>query len=189
MNGEKQYIIFTGYRVMGLNPKNGKRIWKFTWKTKHDCNAANPIVINGKNIFITSDYNRGCAFLEIKGKRVKKLWENKNIQSHFNTPIYYNGYIYGITLKDHLKCISPETGEVVWEKKGFERGGIIIVDDVIIALGGKKGNLVMVEAKPKFKELSRITPLGGKSWSPPVIADKKLIIRNLDKMTCLDLAK
>ena len=58
----------------------------------------------------------------------------------------------------------------------------------LVALDGTGGNVVMAEADPKaYKELGRIRPLGGQSWTAPIIADGKLIVRNQKDMVCLDL--
>ena len=66
--------------------------------------------------------------------------------------------------------------------------GIIVVDGTIIAINGKDGDVIMVELKPDaYKELGRFKPLGGQSWTAPIIADGKLIIRNKAEMACFDL--
>jgi len=62
------------------------------------------------------------------------------------------------------------------------------VDGVIIALDGKRGDVVMVNATADgYQELGRFKPLGGQSWTAPIIADGKLIVRNKNAMVCLDL--
>ena len=40
---------------------------------------------------------------------------------------------------------------------------------------------------PKYKELAKIQTLGGQSWTAPIIAKKKLIIRNKDAIAAIDL--
>jgi hypothetical protein len=47
---------------------------------------------------------------------------------------------------------------------------------------------VMVAATPDgYQELGRFNPLGGQSWTAPIVADGKLIIRNLQTLACFDL--
>ena len=38
-----------------------------------------------------------------------------------------------------------------------------------------------------YQELGRIQVLGGQSWTAPIVADGKLIIRNKGALACLDL--
>ena len=188
--GKKQYLVFMGKELIAVDAADGKLLWSFPWETKFDVNAAMPIVIGEDTVFITSGYVHGCAALRIAGDKVEKLYENKEIQSHFSTPIFFNGNIYGSTDPGDLVCLDPKTGKAVWRQGGFEKGGIIIVDGTIIAMNGKDGDVIMVELKPDaYKELGRFKPeaLGGKSWTAPILADGKLIIRNQAALACFDL--
>jgi len=64
----------------------------------------------------------------------------------------------------------------------------VAVDGVLIAVNGSGGDVVMVRLTPrKYEELGRIRPLGGQSWSPPIVARGKLLIRNRKALTCLNL--
>ena len=65
------------------------------------------------------------------------------------------------------------------------------MDGVILALNGSGGDLVMVKADPtSYQELGRIKPFTGghqQFWTPPVIADKKLLLREQTELACYDL--
>ena len=64
----------------------------------------------------------------------------------------------------------------------------MIVDDVIVALDGSNGDLIMAETSTEsYQELGRIKPLGGQSWTAPIVASGRLIIRNTKTLACLDL--
>ncbi len=185
LNGVKQYIVFTAYHLIGVEAASGKLLWQLPWRTDWDVNAATPLVIEDK-IFITSNYKHGCALVSVAGNKPVIVWENKELQCHFNSPILYNHHIYGIS--NELVCLDPQTGKALWKQPGFEKGGLIVVDGVLIAMDGAKGNIVMAEATPQaYRELGRIRPLGGQSWTAPIVADSKLIIRNKNTLACLDL--
>ncbi|NQT21414.1 MAG: PQQ-binding-like beta-propeller repeat protein, partial [Planctomycetes bacterium] len=184
----KQYIIFSGISVLGVDAENGKVLWRFPWQTRYDVNAAVPIVF--KNfVFITSGYNHGCALLQVGPGKAEAVWENKEMQAHFNSPIMHKGFIYGTGDPGFLMCLDPKTGKPTWKQEGFEKGGIIAVDGTIIAVDGKNGTIIMAALDPKgYKELGRIkAPLGGKSWTAPIVADGKLIVRNEKAIVCLDI--
>jgi hypothetical protein len=38
-----------------------------------------------------------------------------------------------------------------------------------------------------YKELGRFTPLGGQAWTAPIVANGKLITRNLTALACYSL--
>ncbi|MFP3902826.1 MAG: PQQ-binding-like beta-propeller repeat protein [Armatimonadota bacterium] len=187
LQGTEQYVIFTADKLTGVRASDGQVMWTFPWPTKYGVNAATP-VIGGDYIFINTDYGKGCGLIKITDNGAEKVWTNTAMQSHFNSAVFYNGYVFGIGNPGFLVCLYSHTGEVMWQERGFERGGLIAVDGTLIALDGKGGDLVMVEATAdEYRELGRMKPLGGQSWTAPIIADGKLIIRNKNAMCCLDL--
>ncbi len=178
IGGTKQYVVFNGKALTGVRASDGRLLWRVAWETSYDVNAATPIV-SGNRIFITSGYGVGCGMVEVSGSSAQIVWRNKAIQAHFSSPVLYEGYIYGIGDPGNLVCLRPSDGKVLWQQGGFEKGGLIIVDGLILALQGGDGALVQVKATPAgYQEFGRFTPLGGQSWTAPVVAGGKLIVRN-----------
>jgi len=100
-----------------------------------------------------------------------------------------DGLIYGTGDPGFLICLDPKTGDVKWKEPGFEKGGVIGIDGHIIAVSGNTGDVVLVEITPDaYREKGRIKPLGGQSWTAPVVSNKRLIIRNKGKLIVLDLS-
>ncbi|MDD2707759.1 MAG: PQQ-binding-like beta-propeller repeat protein [Verrucomicrobiae bacterium] len=187
IEGKKQYVVFTGEALISVDAASGGQFWSFPWKTNYDVNAATPIVV-GNQIFITSGYNHGCALLEVSGGNIKSVWENKAIISHFSTPIYLDGYLYCTGDQNALVCVDFKTGETKWRHPGFQKGGLMAVDGNLIVLDGKTGELAICKLSPQgYTETGRIKPLGDQSWTAPILADGKLIIRNRKSLACLDL--
>jgi len=187
INKVRQYVVFTGKSLIGVDTNSGKLLWRCPWETSNDVNAACPIV-SGNHVFITSDYGKGCALVEVVGKTAKIKWQNRSIMSHFSAPIFSNGFIYSTSDPGKLVCMEFATGKVRWEQRGFEKGGVSAADGVLLAFEGNTGNLVMVKMAPdKYTELGRFRPLGGQSWTAPVMANGKLIIRNQKTLACLAL--
>jgi outer membrane protein assembly factor BamB len=187
INGTPQYVCMLGHMVEGVDAGSGNLLWSFPWKTGADVNAASPLVI-GNSVFVTSGYSHGCAMLDISNNVPTVRWQNKAIQAHFSSPIYYDGHIYGTGDPGRLSCLDPATGDVLWTQEGFEKGGIIALDGEIMAFNGANGDLILVDLSPKaYHELGRFNPLGGQSWTAPVVAYGKLIVRNKTTLACLNL--
>lgn len=185
--GVKQYIVTGGTSVVSVAADTGKLLWTVPWKNKCLVNASQPIV-EDNYVFITSGYNIGCATYEITAQGAVQRWANGDISAHFSSPVFYNGFIYSDSDPGNLVCMNPQDGSVIWTQPGFEKGGLIIADGTIIMFDGKNGNLVMAAAVPDgYKELGRIQPLGGQSWTAPILCNGKLIIRNTTTLACLDL--
>ena len=84
IGGSVQVIMFGKDALHGVNPDDGDIIWSFPWRTEFDVNAADPLVA-GNRIFISSNYRRGCAVLEVDQDGVTALWENYEFNSHFSS--------------------------------------------------------------------------------------------------------
>ena len=148
LDGKRQYVIFTAYHLLGVDANNGKLLWQVDWITGSDVNAATPIVV-GNKIFITTDYNHGCALVAVNGSQAHIVWQNTEMQAHFSTPIYQDGYLYGTGEPGFLTCLEFNTGKARWKQAGFEKGGVLGVDGTLIAGCGSTGDIVMVKLTPE----------------------------------------
>lgn len=188
VGGTKLYVVFTGVSLIGVNANNGKLCWRIPWSTSYDVNGATPIVM-GNKAFITSGYGHGAALVEFTASSAKIRWENKDLQSRFGTPLLYKGFMYCTEDSGNLVCMSPASGKVRWKQPGFEWGPSTgMVDGNALVFDGKGGDLVMVKLSPdKYQEIGRFNPLGGQSWTAPVISNGKLIVRNKSALACFSL--
>ena len=191
INGEKTYIIFNAAGLRGIDPADGKILWRFPWKTRWDANAATPRVIGDDSIFITSNYGHGCALVRVKGNKAEKVWASKDLDPRFTTPVLFQDHLYGTTDGGRLTCMNPKDGHVRWQQRGFGKGGLVAVDGVLIVMNGSNGELTMVEISPQaYKELGRLQPCTrrmSQSWTAPIVADGKLIARNRAELVCIEL--
>ena len=189
IGGKRQYVVAGGESIFSIDAKSGAQLWSVPWKTKHNINGAVPKVI-GNKLFISSGYGHGSCLIEVSGNSAKIVWENADLQARFSTPLLVNDFIYGTEDSGSLVCMNPTDGKVQWKQKGFEHGGSVWVDGVILVFDGKGGDLVMVKPSPeKYEELGRFAPLGGQSWTAPIISNGKLIIRNKTTLACYNLVK
>jgi outer membrane protein assembly factor BamB len=190
--GERCAAIFSGKALMGVRVKDGKQLWSYPWVEKWFINAADPLLIEGNKVFISS-FGVGCALLDISSGQPNEIWANKEMGNHFNSCVYHDGFIYGnngntdMPEKD-LRCLEAKTGEVKWKHSGFGLGSLIIADGKIIEMS-EKGELLIAPASPKsFKPMARAQVLGGKCWTAPVLANARIYCRNAKgDLICLDV--
>ena len=193
INGMKYVAMAVSREVVGLDPVNGKVVWKLPWKTSYDINSSDTI-ISGDTVFISSGYNKGCALYKIDGGKVTEIWQNKNMRNHINCTVLWQGHLYGFDGQvgggGALACVDFKTGEERWAQKGLGTGSLMIADGKLIVLG-EKGKLVIAEASPQgYKELASAQILTGKCWTMPVLANGKIFARNAaGKLVCLDVSK
>lgn len=188
IGGKKQYVVFLAKKVCGIDATNGQELWSAPWETAYDVNASQPLVI-GDSVFVSSGYGKGCAMFDIKGNQAVTRWQNKAIQEHFSSAVVLDGKIYGTSDPGVLVCLDPASGNTLWKQQGFEKGGLIAVNNVLLAHNGSNGDLIMVKIDPSsYQELGRIAPLKGQAWTAPILVGKTLIVRNTTAIAAVDLS-
>ncbi len=188
MGGQRGLAIFGKDSIVAVSPSDGKKLWQFTWKTKNDVNAADPVVFD-KYVFISSGYNRGCALLEINAGRATKVWESKVMRNKHNCSVLYDGFLYGFD-ESELKCIATQDGGQKWSEKSLGKGALMMSADGRMVIMSEKGELVIAQANPQqFKVLARAQILPkSKCWTTPVLANGKIYARNAaGDLVCIDV--
>lgn len=183
---ETSIAVFSSGSLVGLNPKTGKALWSFPWKTKYGVNSADPIFIDSK-VFISSGYGTGCALLDLASGQPKLAWKSRAMRNHMNSSIITGGHIYGFDEKN-LKCLDLATGEQKWNKPGLGKGSLIMAAGKLVILG-EKGVLAIAEATPDaYKEISRAQILRQRCWTPPALSGGRLYARDAKgEIVCIDL--
>jgi outer membrane protein assembly factor BamB len=182
--GAERYLAMFGARELQiLKPADGKKIASFPWVTSYDCNAADPLVIPGKasaDIFISSNYGKGCAMLRFDGKTLTKLWQNGTVNAHFQSPVLVGGVIYacdGSPNYGSLVALDPASGKALWDQwSGF--ASLIAVGNIIVS-ANEGGAVVAFEAdKAAYKEIAQTFDMGSLIWTAPVYANGRLYLRS-----------
>ena len=189
MIAQQQCIALFGRNsIMGLVASSGKELWQFPWPTKHDVNAADPIITDD-SVFISSGYGTGCTLLKFQESNKTEVWRNKNMRNKMNGSVLWKGYVYGVDEGGELRCLDFMTGKLVWAQKGFGMGSLMIADGKLIVMA-EKGNMVIAEATPKgYKAISEAQILSPRCWSVPVLANGRIYVRNAKgDLACLDVS-
>ncbi len=186
LDPRRAVAVFNAYGLVVFNAQYGKEIFRHRWDTRYDVNAAMPLV-RGDQVFISSNYNKGCAMLKIENNAAKVLWENRNMRNHFNTCIWWKDHLYGFD-DATLACLDAKTGEATWQERGLGKGSVMMADGKLIVLS-EKGELMVAEADPAaFKPISRAQVIGGKCWTVPVLSNGRIYCRNAEgDLVCLDV--
>lgn len=196
--GRWQIVAFTGAAVMGIDPENGKSLWRHPWKTDYACNIAVPIEVDGR-ILISCGENHGSALLEIgENGRVVETWTSTGadsvLRNEWQTSLLVDGRLYGFDNVGsagpvtHLTCIDPLTAERLWQQKRFGKGNAIAADRKLWCTT-MEGELVLLSADPaRFAELGR-SKLLDTTRQAPSLADGKLYLRDDREIVCVDVRK
>lgn len=190
--GIEQIVHFDASAVAGYDPRTGSELWHYDWVTNQGINVAQPLVLEGDRLFITSNYDKGCAMLKIvqqdQAWRVEKIWENRWMRCKQSSPVAHGQFLYGIDT-GILCCLDQQTGERRWKGGRCGDGQLLLVGDTLMVLA-EKGFIALVAAKPdRYQELCRqqVFNPNDKTWNNPAMAKNFLFIRNHTEMACLEL--
>ena len=189
--GKRQIMAVTASRLVGLEPADGRLIWSHPWPTSMGINVSQPIVVGPNRVFISAGYGKGASLVEVAASggalTPRTVWENINLKTKFNSPVYHNGHVYGLD-EGILSCVSAETGERKWKGGRYGYGQVILASGHLIVTT-ESGELALVKADPSgFQEVAKFAALEGKTWNVPAIAGGKLLVRNETQMACFDLS-
>ena len=127
----------------------------------------------------------GATYVE-GGVQVEELWESRRLKSKFASMVHHEGTVYGLD-DGVLVALDPETGERLWKRGRYGHGQLILVGGLLL-IQTEKGDVVLVEATPiEHRELSRLAALTDKTWNPPALAGRYLLVRNAREAACYEL--
>lgn len=183
INGQEQIIFVNGRSLYSYLP-SGDTLW--TYAMPFGGITAMPVLIDKNKIFVSGVRTPGFFIAEIKNNKATEVLSASSMKNDFSSCVYHDGYIYGYHVAA-VRCISAETGEVKWSKRGFGKGSLMLADDKLVILSDK-GKLAIVETSPEaYKELANIQALDGKSWTAPSFVNGKIYIRNLTGFACIGI--
>lgn len=189
--GRSTLVLLKASVLVGLQPEDGRELWRHAWKTSYDVNAATPLQVGPDRLLISSGYNSGAALVAVDASGAKEVWRNKNLRAHINSPVEWGGAIYGVdgnTGGGNLVCLDAATGERRWEEKSVKGGALVLAGGALVVVS-EKGDLVIAEATPRgYKQLLRQTVLSQRTWAQPVLANKRIYVRdNQGNLACVGL--
>ena len=212
--GRRWGLAFCRGGLLGFEPASGKIDFHFPWRDAklESVNASTPVVV-GNQVLISETYGPGAALLEVSPGKCEVVWSDakrgraKALQTHWNTPIHHEGFVYGAsgrhTENAELRCVEWATGQVKWSEPGLSRGSLLYVDGHFLMLG-EYGQLILFRATPeKFTAIAEITLTNSEEprivnaeprpllkypcWAAPILAHGLLYLRGEDRLLCLEL--
>jgi outer membrane protein assembly factor BamB len=188
----KQLVVYAGDTVYGVDPKNGKTLWKEAFKADYDVTAATP-VFRAPHLLVTATRKPGAMILSITPAGTKKLYEKAPVASKFQPPILDSNLVFANS-NGVLTCVSWPELETKWAAKGRELnlgpgGSIVRVGEKLITMS-ERGKLSLVQATESEGKLISQVQLFDYSqvWSTPLIYRGKLYCKGEKDLVCLDIA-
>jgi outer membrane protein assembly factor BamB len=201
--GVKQYVQLVGRGVIGVRASDGEYLWGYNPVANGVASIPTPIP-SGDYVFCSSGYGDGGTGLvklskDGDGVKAEEVYFHppKEFQNHHGGMVLVDGKIYcGHGHNNGFPaCLDLESGNVLWGTKtrgeGSGSAAVLYIDGHLI-FRYQSGKVVLIEATPDgYKIKGSFDPAfkDKDSWAHPVVVDKKLYLREQDKLMCYDLAK
>ncbi len=190
----KQYVQLTAESVVGVDTE-GQVLWRANRKGKTAV-IPTPIVSRNK-IYVTSGYGIGSNLFEIEHAggifKASQVYARKSIANQHGGALQVGDYVYGYCDREKgWVCQELATGDVKWAEKGsVGKGALTYADGFLYLRSEDNKKVALVEASPNgYEEMGLFTqPDSGKpkTWPHPVVASKKLYLRDQDILLCYDV--
>lgn len=189
--GVRQIVQFSRESLYGLSLSDGKPLWSYRAANNGTANIATPIV-SGNFVLASSGYGTGAGLVQVTSypdgrQQADEVYFEKRLANHHGGLVKVGDYVYGFGAG--LMCMHYFTGEIAWQARSVGKGSLIYADGMLYCLG-ERHEVALVEATPEeYREHGRfsIENLGRSAWAHPVVANGRLYIRNLGRLTAYDI--
>jgi outer membrane protein assembly factor BamB len=218
IHGHRHLLVVTRQGLVSLDPKTGAANFSHWFRARQDSsvNAMTPVVQDDRILLSSAYYKSGSVLLRVAadGKAVEPVWSGLQLEIHWTRPVLHAGHLFAFSGRDEpdasFRCVDLATGALKWERDEswpngghtklgpgekapnvFGRGSAILADGKLITLG-EAGLLGLFKPNPeKLEELARwqVPKLSYPCWAAPVLAGKRLYLRDEDHLVAYDLAR
>ncbi len=185
-SGQKQHAIFvTRLSAVGIDADSGQEIFRIPFGRRGPTvNAATPLVIGPRHLFLTASYGTGAQLMELGPGPTRTVWSgDEMLSSQYPTPVFYDGFLFGVHGREDgppaaLRCVEAMTGKVRWKKPAMGMAHCVLADGKLIVLR-TEGELLLVKPTPEeYQELGRHRVSNAITRASPALARGHLYVRN-----------
>jgi outer membrane protein assembly factor BamB len=192
-NGRKILLTMTKNSLLGIDPADGKLLWRHEHINEWSVHPNTPIYQDGF-IYVVSGYGCGGKLLKLSddGNSVTEVWTNSSLDNQMGGVIYLDGKLYGAG-HDSRKfiCLDWETGEELFFTKSMQKGNTIYADELLYCYDERGKVLLIKPEENSFNAISEFkVPYGeNQHWAHLVIHNKRLFVRHGTSLMVYDIAK
>ena len=189
LGGIEQLVVQTRTDLTGVEPDNGKVLWKRPIKAFRGMNILTPVIF-GQSVFTSSYGGKSLLFNLAKdadGFSIDQKWENKQ-EGYMSSPIVIDGFCYIHLRKQRMTCIDLSNGATKWiSSESFGKYQSMVSNGKEILALDEDGTLYQIEANPeKLVIKDKRTISDSPSWAHLAIAGNQLFVRELEAIACYE---
>lgn len=194
--GIDQFVLLLGAELVGINPVDGRTIWKHRLDDKAAFAISTPLVQEDGTIFVSGAYGAGTWAVRVEKKgeafETTDLWFNKYLKVHHGSFVRFGDYLYGSSGDfgpAFIMCVDIRTGDTLWRDRSFAKANCLLADGRLVILD-ENGDLALADVDPSgIRILCRATLLTNQAWTVPTIIGSTMYLRDRKTIMAVDLSK
>jgi len=190
LGGVRQVVYFGFNDIAGYEPGNGSILWSHPWPSEH-VHVCMPLMLGEDDVLVSSGYGRGSARLHISKSAegtwtATEVWRTNKMKAKFTNLVLAGDFVYGLD-DGVLACLDARDGKLRWRDGKYRHGQVILVGALLLLMA-EDGDVVLVDPQPNARhELCRFSAISGRTWNPPALAGRYLVVRNDIEAACYRL--
>jgi outer membrane protein assembly factor BamB len=206
-HGKKMYVYFSIGGICGISASGADRgnvLWE-TGDFAPSVVAPSPVIMDEGKIFLTAGYGAGSALLQLTSNSgrfvvrvLQKYKPQEGLASEQQTPVFFNGYLFGILPKDagalrnQFACYKAGDCKKSVMSSGktdrFGLGPYIMADGKFFILNDDGEMTIAKVSASQFTVLDKARIMDGQdSWGPIAITGGYMLVRDSKKLVCLNI--
>ena len=188
--GVRHVVFLTRFHAVSIDPEDGGVRFRFPFGQRGPTvNAASPLVV-GDRLFATASYGEGAQLTNFDADSAQEIWSSNDIlSSQYNTPVYFDGHLYGTDGRADvgsasLRCVEMKSGKVRWSQQEFGVADVILADNKLLIVKAD-GELVLAEPSPeRYRALATAKLSNGEIRALSALANGRLLVRDNSTIWC-----
>lgn len=193
--GRDHLVVLASKVIAGLDPADGKLIWRLPHPLGGGHVASTPIWGDDDRLFFSAAYTGGSACVQVRREgdtiTARQEWYTTRMRVHHSNAIRVGDHVYGSSGDFGPKiftALDVSTGKIVWRDRALSRSSCVYAHGKLIVLE-EDGHLALATVSPTGLEVrSKVELFEGRAWTPPSLVGSTLYVRNRKDIMALDLA-
>ena len=190
--GKRQIVVMTGPHVVGLDPADGRVLWKHPFQIQYDESIGTPVASGDLVLFTATGRPLTALRISHDGDTWRKqvAWENRDLTSYLSSMLIHNGHVYGMNDGGELSCVRLADGKTVWidGQHGYYCTPVLAGERLLCL--NERGALLLIAASPDgYRELGHSKLADSQTWTSPAVVGSRLYIRSGEGLRAFDFGR
>jgi outer membrane protein assembly factor BamB len=190
--GVKQFVAFTGTRMVGLRHSDRELLWDHAFPAKYEQTVVTPVV--WKDVVVVGGEAKPTVGVKLTrhGERVKKevAWKSDDLKMYLSTPVVLGDHLLGFDYRTgRVVCVKLSDGSTAWTSKavGSKHVSMILAGDVLLVLNLEGELRVLRVSTDDVAELVKWKVSEPGTYAHLALSGNALYVKGPEKLLCYEL--